>query len=784
MNKVLPFIAVLLALAPIANITWIVATTGANNPSNDYVFSIGLVDQVLAGTYDWRNFFRDTFIQGSHAMALPILIRLAVAKLTHWNIYVELYVFIALSIVRLLLLHDAFTHGVRHPLRHWLLPLLAALVFSVSQIDVFTYGDAGLQIGLIQLGTVLGIWGLVRFRGSWRAVALMAAGGTMAALSGGGGLMAWPVFVLGMACTGFRQARFYLALFAAGCAAFLPYLIFGILQRKQGAVGINSLFDPVQILNALGWPLSSGIGATVEVQEIGVMIGRLGIGLFCAGLLLLWSLRRTPAPAQALPALLLAVSGLLNTWQLTVFRRGITPWYTTSCMNFWIALIALACVVWMHRQAPTRAKAGGGRLPELLAPIWSAAVLITIVGLYSFSNLAYEDKVMFFLPSRAPAAAAALRQYHTAPTYSEEILFRGFPLGHPDYVERLGRPLERHRLAVFAPEQEWTLQGDFGMDTVQVQETPGVPDVVWSEDASGTPLPWSDYKHLNLLLPSPNSISWTVQLPDNLARAEFRSACALSEPAAADAARNGATFQVFLAVGTDPEQSVFSRHVSSGEREWRPFQIPLGAHAGKRITLRLTSTPGSGGGGERAMYHYPRIHLRLAEAGRVVADQPVVPSNTDLSPGAPRPGPGDVRLDLTKPELWKASDPEAGTPMGAPPGARLLHPAQFLQYRQPLNLRLSDFSHFYMRAAAGPEVTLRALRAFFMYRSARDEVSMQWASLTLLPDSRTHTYTYPLKLLELEQEARLEYVRFLSVSEGGAVRLDECGLIRTRASAE
>ncbi|HMV49383.1 MAG TPA: hypothetical protein PKD31_16615, partial [Blastocatellia bacterium] len=113
-NRILKILGIALAasltLLPILNILWIVVSTGANVVSNDYYFYVGMIDLILAGKYDWHHFFRDTFIAGAHCMALPMLVRLVIVKLTDWNVYFELYTGFVLALLKLILLHRTFTH--------------------------------------------------------------------------------------------------------------------------------------------------------------------------------------------------------------------------------------------------------------------------------------------------------------------------------------------------------------------------------------------------------------------------------------------------------------------------------------------------------------------------------------------------------------------------------------------------------------------------------------------------------------------------------------------------
>ena len=125
----LKLIALVLALLPILNISRIVGITGADNLSNDYIESVGIVSQVLSGTYDWSKYFQDTFVVGAHSKALPILVRILLAKFTDWNVYVELYVCLGLAVLRLFLLHSIFVRLTRRRLSWLLWPILSALVF-------------------------------------------------------------------------------------------------------------------------------------------------------------------------------------------------------------------------------------------------------------------------------------------------------------------------------------------------------------------------------------------------------------------------------------------------------------------------------------------------------------------------------------------------------------------------------------------------------------------------------------------------------------------------------
>src|SRR5262249_35266200 len=142
------------------------------------------------------------------------------------------------------------------------------------------------------------------------------------------------------------------------------------------------------------------------------------------------------------------------------------------------------------------------------------------------SNLSFTNKVMS-LYARSPAAAACLRNYRVAPTYCDGYLFQ-WKIGNAGVTELMAQPLERNHLSVFAPHQRWSLQGDFVLDNVRVQETPDNPDFCWSKDRFAIRADYQFYRHLNLFLPTPDAISWKVSLPANVEEAVFHTALALS----------------------------------------------------------------------------------------------------------------------------------------------------------------------------------------------------------------------------------------------------------------
>ena len=777
----LPILVALLTIAPIARLVYILATTGANTPSSDdEQFIPFFLGQILSGHYNWLHFARDTF-QNTHVTMVPALAYVALAYLDHLNIYHALYLGLLLAGVKLVVLRDAFALPLRKKYRMvslLLWPMLSWLIFSVSQMSIFEHAFQSLKTGFNELGLALGIWAIARFRQRWMAVLLMAGGGLVASFSFACGLVLWPLFLGGMVATGFRRKTQYLAVVGMAVVAATPYadlLYFHRVEARQTALA--SLFNPVLLVNYLGRPFTNGNALHYERMGISEVVGGVGLVLLLVGSWIVWRSRRVASLEQAAPGLILVLFSILAGWQIILYRTQIAPWYSTFAMDFWIGLVGLACVVWAPNFAPAIAGPENGyedvegskstppRRRErrvyaektgsfhtsygVTSRCWSIAVLLIIIAFYIPSNRTRSDK-SFFLRTRAPVSAACLRNYLTAPTYCEQTLVP-WEVGFPGYLAHLGRPLAEHSLSVFAPRQQWTLQGDFILDTVSLSEAPGSREVYWSPGQSGTGADFTDYNHLNLVLGAPNSVAWSVALPADLESAVFHSAVSMIGVGDIGASDLGVTLAVYVeAPGASPRLT-FSWRFERGDRSWHPFAIPLTEYAGRPITLRLAAmgklngTPG--------IFRYPSIDVLTRESGDRLDDSAgVQPSNTDLSPGCAVPGPLDYRLDLTDETKWVTQGLTPTLTVDPRSRAWLISQAgPSLEYNGPIDLDLSNYSRFFIRMSASAEMDHRAVRIYYKTAPRQEFNEGMVLVIPLLADGGVHTYTYDLKITNIRR---------------------------------
>ncbi|HKF58511.1 MAG TPA: hypothetical protein VKJ45_23930 [Blastocatellia bacterium] len=772
-----------LTLAPLARLVYVLATTGENTPSSDdEQFIPFFLDQIMSGGYNWVHFPRDTF-QNTHVTMIPALVYVGLAYLDHLNVYHALYLGLLLAGIKLLLVHDAFSISIektQRAIRLLLWPVLSWLIFSVCQLSVFEHAFQSLKTGFNEAGLALGIWALVRFKQRWTAILLMGLGGIVASFSFACGLILWPLLLSGMILTGFRKKAQYGALAVAAAVAFAPYadlLYFRKVPGRQSAIA--SLFNPALLINYLGRPFTNGSGVNYERMAVSEAAGLIGVVLLAAGIWFVWSRRRKATIEQATPALIMTAFSILAGLQIMLYRVQIAPWYVTFAMDFWIGLVGLVVVIWSCRSRSASGVAGGWR-HDIAARVWSIAVVAAIIGFYIPANRTRSDK-SFFLRTRAPVSAACVRNYGTAPTYCEQTLVP-WEVGFSGYLAHLARPLEKHDLSVFAPHREWTLQGDFILDSVRLHEAAASPEIYWSPDRSGAKAEFNDYNHLNLVLAPPNWLSWSISLPAGLESAVFHSAVSLVAVEKPGATDSPVTLSVDIEESGAPVRQVFSFSLGGAENGWHSFSVPLTEYAGKSIILKLSAIGESGGA--RGLLRYPYIDVAVRDRDDRVASAEVVrPSNTELSAAFTAPGPSDFHLDMADTSKWKAEGLVAAP--SADPFAQawlISDPNPSLEYTGPMDVDLSSCSRFFIRMAASPEIDHRAVRIYYKTDPRQEFNEGMVLVIPLLADGEIHTYTYDLKLTGIRRSRlagiKIVPVRPPSLSPANQVQIADFGLIR------
>lgn len=737
-----------------------------NVVSVDDVMIAPLIGKILEGKYAWQNLFKDTFING-HFQFWPIMTQLGFAKFFGWNQYYILYFGLFLAALKGLLIYLSFTVYVKNALRWLLLPLLSFLIFSPTQLTVYEFGFASMQLGLNHLGMALGVWGLLRFNARGFGLGLMVFGGCLSSWSWANGVLLWPVFLCGLI---FLRAprRSYLVWWAAALLLSYPYLHFLILhpirdlypiveQRPEGfGLPFVSLFNLSFLIRALGWPLTENLSRVMALTR-----GLMAALLLVSGVWLVDKQWKQAMRASLAAPVMILLFGLLNIWQISLFRWHMAQWYAAPFMMVWVGFVGLAYLFSQDRKEFFRKQGAGADRWVYLRHFWAELVLLFTVFFYASSNLSFANQ-SYYAQTKSRISESCLRNYQSGPTYCEQTVFLWDP-GQLGLMARLGRAVDKNHLSVFAPRRTLTLQGDYILDDVRLRQEDWVLPVFWTKDLQAIPVSFKDTAKLNLFLHTPNAIDWKIKLPPKLKKAELRTAAAISVSAPFDQEADGAFAQVWvIPQGQDPIL-LSSAFIGPKQRDWVPFDLSLLPYQGQTVTIRLTSQMNTGILHDWMMFRYPEIKLELAEEVAPRAEPAaIVPSNTDLSSDFVKNTARDLSVAGSDKTAWR--QPFLDELPDVMRGTWLF---KYLRrdLKSPLQLCLADYSHLVLKIGAPEEIFYRAVKVTLWLGAELREI---W--IPLLKDGNMHSYSYDLKLLELPRGAKVTGLR-LDLPEQAHTRL-------------
>ncbi len=772
MRKIIFFILMgFLSLLPPLRLLFVLSHTGDNNPLAEDILYVPIFHEVLQGTYPWKNFFYDTYQHAGHFVPFPVLIQILSAYFNDYNVYNIIYFGVVLSFFKLFLLYFTFTRLLKTSARIYLFPLLSLLCFSLSTLNTFEFDFGSLQMNLNHVGMALGVWGLVRYAGRWPGLFWMVFGGILASWSWGSGPLLWPAFLLGLLLLGFRRWIHYFVWLISGATAVFPYVYFIFTQHSSTAhFDLVSWFNVDFMIRAIGWPF----GNLPEPFSYTYQKGIVGLMLLLIAVILIFLKRDRKMIVQATPGWILLAYSFTQFWLQGLVRGELSGWYTYLFMPFWMGLLDLIYVLWSNRKTSLEIKTRRKNLWSKWVSVYCGVTLLVLIGFYIHSNRDYRDK-LYFMKGRSPISSSCLRHYATAPTYCEDavVLWDVASMGNNSIgrilyqnliqffvfpqMLHMGRPLEKSHLSVFAPQQRWTLQGDFILDQVQIHSKTDLPRFFWTRDLTAEPTLFQDYEHLNLFLHSPNSVSWNLEIPQNIKKAVLHSAVAISTSTPQHVDADGLTFEVKAVRENGLEQVLFSRHLGPNERQWQPFEVSLLPFAGQKITLVFGSQPGKNNIHDWAMYHFPYIDLELDQKKKNIALQDFEwqPSNTDLNSLLSKPAKDDFVLDLQEDisSSWEFSNLDAEEIQNSSSQYWRATKASAFSYKPNSDLPLSHYTHLYFRMAAPANYYTGVLKVYLQVNHLSGYQRI--FRIPLLSDGLLHTYTYDLKLLELEPDAIL-----------------------------
>ncbi len=741
--------------------------TGENSIHSDAHIAARFATHIAAGDMNMTLFLQLIYSTG-HILLFPMLVQLVVAHTADLNEYVVVSIGWFSSVVRWILLFDLLTFHKKGWLRWYVLPIVASLVFLPSQIPQYSFGFASLQYFFSHLGFTLGLWALVRFATSGKAIVIAVGAGIFASWSSGLGALCWPVFALAMMSLGYRRISHWTAILGSGVLAILPYVYFLTSDSawNEGVKYSPDLFNVRLMLAQLGWAFFRLENAPLRV------VGLIGVGLLLVGGgMCLLAMRAKAHPLvfhNIVPPLMIVAFGVLTVNQISALRGGLGAHRSAQYLSFWIGLTALALelLAWWRGY---RGSEGAMKSRYALVPVWAIATLL-IIGSFAFRATAFDDYI-HFLRGRTPASAACLRSYATAPTYCRDLVFLGKYHSLRKY-HWFGRLLEEGELSVFAQHQQWTMQGDTVLGNVRSSEN--VDGLVFVEGKRGAQrAPWSSYKRLNLLLPASSTATWSVVLPTGMRKASFESAVIIAGDSPEDPPGDGVTASI--TIGEDLE--VFRTKLAPGHDHWERISFSLTEFAGEPVTLRFSTDKE-----QRSVwlvFKYPKIELDF-EASRLAFEQrPIAPRNTELGFSFPDRTTADLCFDLGDDSQWipdrlKRVDEEQAS--GWSWEVTKAFPS--LTSKAPMRIPLQDFSHLVVRqrGAGGKGADYDLTFAF-------EDGQKRQVSLALFNDQEMHSYSYDLKLLEAPKSP-LHLMKIVMHSGGhkaskGRIDIEEMCLVRS-----
>jgi hypothetical protein len=582
-KKVAFSICLFLALAgliPIVRACSFLYTSGIDIPSNDDVIFFNLMNRMSASDYNWLNYFRDTLING-HCFALGLALFWLNCKLTAASQTAMLSLALILLLLRVLLMNDYMFGKFSVNVRLAMFLPLSLLLFAPSQTTVLAHPTFAVTWQLSLLMSLLSIWALARFpnRVSVNIASTLAAviGCWTTALS----LTALPLLFVQVYLNGKRRLRDYTWVIAASVLSLAPYLAsFTVRQEHTRSIADQILgFNFLIFLNILGRPFANGTGSYYGHIEQSFNAGL--FGLVCMTILLFAAFKLTDKKrlADALaPSLLCVIMGLATVGLIATARPFIAPTNSTVSSLFWCGLIGISLYCFSFATQYHRALRAGALM-----------VLVSVVFLNLLSSKSFEDK-QYYLTNRAPYVASMLRNFAHAPTYATRMIFKLVNL--EPYT--LAVPLEKNSWSIFAPHREYLLQGDFAMNSVDIQRSDG-GRVFWVKGTeTSRQKSWKNYHHLNLALQGDSNVFWHVTIPKNCAEARLH--CKVLKGNATPAAGFPAQNQVLIKhrVGSDDEF----------ENLGNVNAVDLKRYSGQTVTICFRNK-----GEATPIFEYPRIEV-------------------------------------------------------------------------------------------------------------------------------------------------------------------------------
>jgi hypothetical protein len=746
-----------ISIIPIARMTYITLSVGEDNLSNDYLhFLPDVLDGVNNG-FSISDLSKTCF--RGQCEPLTYFVMMFNAKYFHWSVYAEILFSSIIHIGTVILVYLLFAGFTLSPRKLWVSIFISAICFSFTVISTFTFGQASIYSTTCLFGLCLALLGIQYYSNSYKGLILLILGMWISVWSYGAGVLVKPILFVGLLFS-FRHRKYYLLWFVSLACISLPYWIYYLQSNGASAATSTfiSFFRVGWVLKLIGYYFSNNFGIApsgsgffyLAPQKIGLYSL---IFLFIALVCLVFqnsvhSIKNhfINIIRSYFPHFGLLLFGIGSIWQISLVREGIGSWYVINALPYWLALIGLYFSILIDSNKFLFLK-------PISLKILSIGFLGLVVLFYVNSNLTYEDKILH-LASRAPASAACLRYYQIAPTYCEGLLFQ-WGVGQVQMIKNLAEPLEINHLSVFAPEQKKFLQGEYLFDSkVKVLDERGVS---WWTGLSGELSKWDSYKHLDVLLSSPNEIVWAIDIPQDVDYVWLKTAVGIHKNGLLEAYKDSNPTVKFV-ISVVPEDGgkhiLFSKDVDSSQTNWAPVEVSLMEYKGEKIEIHFSTSGAEENMGKWAMYKFPLVQLKENQSN-LKSGQPglYLPENTDLSSiNNTIESHNDLIIDersnsmvgentfqfLDDPTFWRLATTDSS-----------------LVLKSPISACINNYSDLVFSLSVTPDVVPRAL---FVVLTVNNEYIIGF-QMPLLLDGNVHSYTYPVRLLNISPSSKITNMR-------------------------
>lgn len=354
-----------MSLAPLAAIGWLVHKYGVNVPYQDQFELVPLFKKSSGSGLS----FRDVWAQhNEHRMVVPKLVMLGLAKVSRWNIRLELFTSLLIAALSFRILYRLLKRTLEDraspvPL-HAVLVAGSVMVFSPVQWDNWM-GGWQMQwhlsvLALVSAVAVLALW--PQDRPQWPGFLLACTSAAAGQLSIASGVLIWPACLIILLARR-RLRRFVFPWIAVGSALTVIYL------RDYQSPRTPILSDPLDrlgeaasfVLYYLGRPVlyaRPGIGP----PNIWPGAAFLGAFLFASAYFIFQKRQKLELAAPWIGLGLYAIGGAVLTaaGRAGSGAKAAEPSrYTTVAVLLMLSVLALVALILVTREAPAGEKLGG-----------------------------------------------------------------------------------------------------------------------------------------------------------------------------------------------------------------------------------------------------------------------------------------------------------------------------------------------------------------------------------------------------------------------------------------